>query len=181
MKLLLTFIACLLLAACATGVNVDYRSEADFKKIKSFSIEKKPANTTTDTRIDTPFMQERTVEALRSALTNKGFYYQKDKPDVIVRYHLVIKQEFETDDSGVYLGFGTATHHSIIGMSYAFPERQVASVDDLVLTIDIVDPGNILLWRGSLARRLFSGSTPEKNNQLIQGLVQDILKQFPPK
>ena len=181
MKLLLTLITCLFLSACATSVNVDYRSGVNFSNIKTFQVQEKPVNVSADPRVDNPFMKERTAAALKTAFTNKGLYFSKDKADVIVKYHLVIKQEFETDDSGVFFGIGTATHHSAFGMSYAFPDRQVASVDDLVLTIDMVDPGNILLWRGSLARRLYSGSTPETNRRLIQGLVTEILKQFPPK
>ena len=59
--------------------------------------------------------------------------------------------------------------------------QQVASVDDLVLTIDVVDSHNVLLWRGSLGQRLYEGSTPETNKRLIQGLVTTILKHFPPK
>ena len=177
----LVFILALLLTACATSVDVDYRREAEFNKIKTFRIQEKPVNATTDTRIDSPFMQQRTVEAIKTGFTQKGWYFSKDKADVIIKYHLVIKQEFETDDSGVFFGFSTGTRHSLLGMTYAFPDRQVASVDNLVLTIDIVDPGNILLWRGSLGRRLYNGSTPETNRQLIQGLVMEILKQFPPK
>ena len=172
---------CLFLTACATSVDVDYRAGVNFSNIKTFRIQDKPVNATTDTRIDSPFMQQRTAEALKSAFTKKGFYFSKDKPDVIIRYHMVIKQEFETDDSGVFFGIGTSSQHSAFGMSYSFPDRDVASVDNLVLTIDVVDSHNVLMWRGSLGRRLYSGSTPETNNRLIQGMVTEILNLFPPR
>lgn len=181
MKQLLLLTACLFLSACASSVNIDYRPGVSFARIKTFQVQEKPVNATTDTRVDSPFMQQRTVEALKTELAKKHLYSVKEKADVLVKYHLVIKQEFETDDSGVYFGFATGTRHSLLGLSYSFPERQVASVDTLVLTIDIVDPQNILLWRGSLGRRLYSGSTPETNRRLIQGLVTEILKQYPPK
>ena len=181
MKLILTFTTCLLLVACATSVDVDYRPGVNFSQIKTFRIQTKPVNATTDPRIDSPFMQQRTVEALRNAFSAKGFYFSQDKADIIIKYHLVIKQEFETDDSGVFLGFGTATRHSAFGLGYSFPDREIASVDNLVLTIDVVDSRNVLLWRGSLGRILYSGSTPESNRSLIHGLVNEILKQFPPK
>jgi len=126
-------------------------------------------------------MQQRTIDALRSGFTGKGLSFKQDKADVIIKYHLVIKQEFETDDSGVYFGFSTGTRHSLLGLNYSFPDQQIASVDNLVLTIDIVEPQNVLFWRGSLARRLYSGSTPETNRRLIQGMVAEILKQYPPK
>ena len=181
MKILLIVIITLYLSACATSVNVDYPTGVNFSKLKTFRIQAKPVKTTANTRIDSPFMQQRTVEALKTEFTSKGFYFNKDKADMVIKYHLVIKQEFETDDSGVFLGFGTSTSHSAIGLGYSFPDREVASVDNLVLTIDIFDPQNVLLWRGSLGQRLTSGSTPESNNRLMQGLVTEILKQFPPK
>jgi len=181
MKLLLTITICLLLSACATSVDVDYRSGVNFSKIKTFQIQEKPVNATTNTRIGSPFMQQRMVEALKKTFTSKGLYFSKDKTDVIIKYHLVIKQGFETDDSGVFFGLGTSTYNSAIGLGYNFPGPQVASVDNLVLTIDVVDSHNVLLWRGSLGRRLYDGSTPETNKRLVQGLVTAILKHFPPK
>ncbi|MFO7602642.1 MAG: DUF4136 domain-containing protein [Gammaproteobacteria bacterium] len=181
MKKLCTLLSCILLVSCASQVDVDYRAGLDLSNIKTFQVEPKPVNASTDPRIDNPFMQQRTVEALRAGFSAKGWRDAADSADAQIKYHLVIKQEFETDDSGVYLGIGTGSRHSFFGMTYAFPDRQVASVDVLVLTIDILDAQGGLLWRGSLGRRLLGGSTPDSHRQLIQSMVAEILKQFPPQ
>jgi len=181
MKHLFILITLLFLSACATSVNVDYDSKTNFSKIKTFQVQAKPVNVIDDPRINSPFMQERTIKAIGDTLTLKGMAFTKSEPDVIIKYHLLIKQEIESDDSGVTLGFGTASRHSFIGMAYNFPERDISSVDNLVVTIDMFDPKNNLLWRGSLARRLYEGSTPASNTRLVNDLVAEILNQFPPK
>lgn len=181
MKKRLLTLSILFLSACATSVNVDYKKNVNYAQVKTFLVQAKPVNTTTDTRIDSPFMQQRVIDAIGDNLVAKGLTVNKTSPDVIVKYHLLIKQEIVSDDSGVMLGFGTGSRHSFIGMTYAFPEREISSVDNLVVTIDMFDKNNNLLWRGSLGRRLFDGSTPESKTVLVNGLVAEILKQFPPK
>lgn len=180
MKNLLLAITLSLLAACASSVNVDYKQNISFTQFKTFLVQSKPVNVTKDTRIDNPFVQERVIKAIGDNLVAKGFTVNKSAPDIVVKYHLVIKQEIESDDSGITLGYGTVSRHSFLGMSYNFPERDISSIDNLVVTIDIFDNNN-LLWRGSLGSRLYDGSTPESNTRLISGLVKDILEQFPPK
>ncbi len=181
MKLSFIALTCLLLSACASSVDVDYRSGFDFSQIKTFQVQDTPVNTSKDTRVNNPFMQQRTVETLKAAFKTKGYSLSPGQPDVIIKYHLDIKQEVESDGSGVFFGFGTSTYNSALGMSYNVGGPSVASVDDLVLTIDVLDRQNALLWRGSLGRRLYAGSTPATNNRLIQELVTEILKRYPPR
>ena len=181
MKKLLPISFLFFLGACATSVNVDYKKDINFTQYRTFFLQGEPVNITKDTRIDTPFVKERVIQAIGDNLTAKGFTVSQPTPDITVKYHLVIKQEIETDDSGVTFGFGTVSSHSFLGMSYDFPYRDISSYDNLVVTIDMFDTNNILLWRGSLGRRLYDGSTPESNTELINGLVSDILEQFPPK
>ena len=181
MKSIFLSLAVFLLSACATSVNVDYKKDVNFAQIKTFLVQVKPVSTAVDTRIDNPLMQQRIVKAIRDELVQKGLSANQSNHDVVVKYHLSVKQEIESNNTGFALGFGTASHHSFLGMSYIFPERETSSVDNLILTIDMLDDRGSLLWRGSLARRLYDGSTPESNTTLINDLVRQILSQFPPK
>lgn len=181
MKHLFVLITLLFLSACATSVNVDYDLKTNFASIKTFQVQSKPVNVIDDPRIDSSFMQERIINAIGDTLTLKGMAFTKSEPDVIVKYYLLSKQEIESDDSGVTLGFGTGTRHSFLGMAYSFPERDISSVDNLVVTIDMFDDKDNLLWRGSLGRRLFDGSTPASNTKLVNEMVAEILERFPPK
>lgn len=180
MRNLLLVISLLTLSACATSVNVDFDPKTNFATIKSFQVQAKPVNVIDHPRIDSPFMQQRTIKAIGDSLTLKGMTFTKSEPDVIVKYHIGINKELESDESGVSFGFGTFSRHSAIGLDYGFPE--VATVENLVITIDMVASStNLLLWRGSLARRLYEGSTPASNTKLVNKMVAEILNQFPLK
>lgn len=182
MKKHILLLSVLFLSACATSVNVDYAPGTSFAGIKTFKVQAKPEAIPKDPRVNSPFMKQRITRAIADHLTVKGMFSVKTSPDVIVKYHMGIKQELESDDSGVSIGIGTASRHSAIGFRYDFPANEIATIENLNLTVDIVNAkSDQLLWRGSLARRLYAGSTPESNKALINGIVKEIFDQFPPK
>ncbi|GMR16764.1 MAG: DUF4136 domain-containing protein [Gammaproteobacteria bacterium] len=170
------------LTACASSVNIDYDKSTNFTSFTSFSIDKKPVRTSADTRINSPFMQQRVVNELRQRLTDKGYENLNKKSELKVKYYLDIKHEIETQDSGVAIGFGTSSYHSAVGLGFNIPIGETTSIDLLVLTIDIVSAKTgKLLWRGSLGYNLYEGATPETYSRLINGLVTEIMENFPPK
>lgn len=145
----------LLLSACSSIVNVDYDKEADFSQIKTFSIETKPVRVSTDTRVNSPFMLQRVVRELDSALAAKNYRKMSADADVEIKYFLDIKQEIEIQDSGVTLGVGTSSGNTGFAFAFSHPSGDSGSFDKLVLTIDMFSSKtNKLIWRGSLAYRL---------------------------
>lgn len=172
----------LFLSACATSVNVDYSPGTSFVGIKTFQVQAKPEAIPNDPRINSPFMKQRITKAVGDQLTIKGMSFVKTSPDIIVKYHLGVRQELESYDSGLSIGIGTSSRHSAIGFGFGFPIGDVETVENLVITIDMVnEKNNQLLWRGSLERRVYAGSTPESNTALINGMVKEILDLFPPR
>jgi len=171
----------LFLTACATSVNVDYQPGTDFAALKSFRIEGKPLAVPNDPRVNSPFTKDRIIEALKNQLTLKGLAAKKDKPDIVVKYHLGVKQELESDASGMSFGIGSSSSNSAFGFMFG-AGSDVATIENLTITIDLVKSGTEkLLWRGSFESRLAAGSTPESSNQLIKAMVKEILSKFPPK
>ena len=80
------------------------------------------------------------------------------------------------------IGIGTSSSSTAFGLGFNVPAAETSSFDKLVLTLDVLSAKtNKLIWRGSLASRLFDGSTPETNNKLVTELVTEILKNFPPQ
>ena len=172
----------LFLSACSSMVNVDYDKSVNFKNFDTYTIQLKPVRITNDTRINTPFMLQRIESAINNSLTRKGFFNATKKDSLVVKYYLEVKQEFETDDSGLSLGFGSYGHHSAIGFGFTVPLGETYSIDKLILTIDMVSTKtNQLVWRGSLAAQLEQGTTPESNSRMVNALVEEILQSFPPK
>ena len=162
--------------------NIDYDRSINFKIFETYTIQQKPVRMTDDTRINTPFMLQRIESAINNVLTKKGFVNENKKDSLVVKYYLEVKQDFETDESAVSIGFGSYGHHSAVGFGFTLPVGEMYSIDKLVLTLDIFSAKTKkLLWRGSLSNRMYIGSTPESNNKLITELVSGILRHFPPK
>ena len=105
------------------------------------------------------------------------------KADFNVKYFLDIKREIGTQDSGVVsIGFGSSGHHSAVGVGFNIPIGETTTIDMLIMTIDIVSTKtNKLLWRGSLGYSLYEGAGPETYSKMVNELVEEILKNFPPK
>lgn len=170
----------LLLGACSSTVNVDYDQGYNFTALKTFTLQEEPEKIDDDPRLDTPMMQQRLVNAIRVGLRQGGLR-EAQPADVRVSYRLDIKQEIESDASGVSVGVGTFSRNVGVGFGYGFPASEVESYDRLVLTIDLHGSDtDTLLWRGSDSRRLYAGSTPESSTKLVNELVEAILKKFPP-
>lgn len=172
----------LMLSACASSVNIDYDKNTDFTLLRTYRIDTAPVRVSGDTRINSPFMQQRVESELNTELSKKGFENLKNNAELEIKYYLDIKQEIETQDSAVSIGFGTSSYHSAVGVGFTVPVGETSSIDMLVLTIDVVSAKtNKLIWRGSLGYSLYAGATPETYDSLVNELVVEILENFPPK
>lgn len=182
MRLINILFLSVILSSCSSLVNVDYDNTINFSLLKTYTVNEKPVRVSKDTRINSPFMQHRVVDELKATLTNKGYENLKGKADLEIKYYLDIKQEIETLDSSVSIGFGSSGYNSAIGFGFNIPIGETSSFDNLVLTIDVVSiKNNKLIWRGSLGHPLYEGEKPESYSKMIKGLVTEILKEFPPK
>ena len=182
MRLIILSFFYLFVTACTSMANIDYDRSINFKSLTTYSIQSKPVRVDDDTRINTPFMQERIVSAIESSLAQKGLSKTDKSASLIVKYHLEVKRSLETEDSSVAIGFGTSSHHTSLGMGFVFPVGETYSIDNLILTIDMISANtNKLIWRGSLGYGLPSGATPETYTKMANDLVAEILKEYPPK
>ena len=173
---------CLFLLACSSTVNVDYDKSFNFNQLKSFRIQEKPIRISPDTRVNSPFMQQRVFKEINAAMLKKGFVKNDINVELEIKYYLDIKTEVESYGSEFSVGFGSFGHHSSVGFGVNFPPEESRSIDKLVLTIDIFfKQSNKLVWRGSATELLQNGSTPESYTVLIRQLVAEILNKFPPK
>ena len=183
MRTIYITVMALMLSACASMVNVDYNKNTNFNKYKTYKVNIVAVRVAEDTRIQSPFMQQRVVSELDKELTIKGFKNINKNQDLDVQYYLDIKKDFETEDSGFFsFGAGNFSHHSSVGFGFTLPIGEINSIDSLVLTIDFVSTkSQELIWRGSLDYQLYEGATPKFYTELVKNLVTGILKEFPPQ
>ena len=171
-----------LLSACSSTANIDYDKKINFNQFKSFRIQAKPLRISSDTRVNSSFMQQRVVEEINTSLLKKGFVKGDKRSELEIKYFLDLKIELERYDSGVSVGFGSFGRHSSIGLGFNFPFDDSRSIDNLVLTIDVFSTqSNKLIWRGSATEFLESSARPETYTRLVRTLVTEVLNEFPPK
>ena len=182
MRIISTIFIFLMLSACTSMVNVDYDKNINFRSFTTYNIELVPVRVSGDTRVSSPFMQQRVEREINAELSKKGFESVKKNAELKIKYYLDIKQEVEVQDSAISIGLGTSSQHSLIGLGFTVPIGETSSIDNLVLTIDVFsEKTKNLIWRGSLGYNLYEGATPDDYDHLVNGLVTEILKIFPPK
>ena len=170
-----------LLAACGTTVNVDYDQQANFQKLKTFTLMPTPETKTGDERLDSPLVDQRIRNAILANLKARGYQQVNDNPDFAVAYQLGVRSEIDSRRASMTVGVGTYGRGSAVGMTYGHP-GYVESYERGILTIDVLKGGDKrLVWRGSSGRRLYDGRTPEKSDKEINAVVKEILNKFPPK
>ena len=169
------------LSSCASTVNVDFDEKIDFTSLKSFALLPTDKSKSDDIRISSPLMAKRLNKALANTLNSKGYQANEKAPDFFVTYHLRIKQEVESRDSGMRVGVGSYGSHSAIGMSYGFPAYDVYSYERGILTIDVLNNKKLLIWRGSTSRVLGDEKTPQEADKVVNEVVAQILEKFPPE
>ncbi len=170
-----------MLVACATATNVDYREGYDFSSIKNVRITPPVQSASSDTRVNSPLVDERIRNAITDYLTTRGIAVVDSNADASLAYQVGTRTNLEGGNSGFSIGLGTFGRHSAVGVGYGFPGYDVDSYDEFVLTIDILDvPDNAMLWRGSGTERLGESSTPETMTNMVNKLVSDILANYPP-
>lgn len=177
----LIFCAGLLLSACATTTNVDFRQGYDFASIHNIRINDPLPPASSDPRINSPLVDQRIRAEIAGYLTAHGYRVVDSGADARLSYQMTTKAGLESYNSGVSFGYGSFGRHSAVGIGYGFPGYDVDSYDDAVLTIDFLENGDdSMLWRGSATKRLGDGNTPEKTTELVNRLVTEILDNFPP-
>jgi hypothetical protein len=171
-----------MLAACATTTNVDYREGYDFSAIGSVQVARQAQSVSRDTRVNSPLVDARIRKAIVSQLAARGIAIVAGKADAMLVYQVDTRSSMESYGSGYWVGYGRYSSHSAAGIGYGFPAYDVESYDEIVITIDFIDvTENTMLWRGSDSERLYDGSTPETMDNMVNGLVEDILVNYPPE
>ncbi len=155
------------LAGCSTlTVKNDWDEQADFTTFHKYRIlDNQPAAD--------QLVARRITDAVRIHLGERGFEEDADSPDFLIAIHGDV--EDRVDVQTYNYGYPYA------GYPYWHGGRDVSvtQYQEGTLIIDFVDAGNNqLAWRG-WGTKILDDSTREAS--VLQGIVDKILAQFPPK
>lgn len=184
-RLLIGFAIAALLpdVAAAQKVRFDFAPDTDFTRLKTYALSETGSSesqtmTEKTTLYDSPFIRQRTTEAIEAELQRRGMTRDDKNPDVIVSAHRSFKTELET--YGYYPMWGWGYQWGWYG-GYHAGAVYTEEVTVGLLTIDLKDAASgQLLWRGSAEKKVLDTSKPEKRVKRVNREVAKIFRHFPP-
>lgn len=138
---LITLVA-LYLVACAPRIAVhsDFDNKVDFKTFRTFAMSEAqdpldPAFPMYDNELN----RQRVQEAIKRQMLALGFIYQEQNPDIMVDFHIVIKERTSVD-----------TYHPEGGRFWRSFEVEVYDYTEGTIVVHLVDNrSQQLVWQGS--------------------------------
>lgn len=162
------FILLLFLIGCATSkVITDYDSKVVFSKFKTFDFYEDNGENLNefDVKRITNNIQENLLESNLS---------QNGTPDFYIYFDTKTVENQNNNTLGIGIG------NRGIGISSGIPIGGKKLNEKLIIKF-IDATTNDLFWEGSLNTSVKENRTPEKRKLHLKGVVQNILKEFPPK
>ncbi len=188
-KLVVVVSICLLSACSSVKVSTDYDAGSDFSALKTFSWYE-PSITETTRYAASEIMDRRIRGSIEQGLVGKGFNTVTSTPDFYVNYSVTTEDKIDVDTYNTYAGYapgwgwrgGFGYRGMYIGMDMVTTDVDVDQYKEGTLILDIIDPtSGQLIWRGLASKRLPSSTNPEKMNELVNKVVTELLKNFPPE
>jgi hypothetical protein len=162
-------------AAMAQKVSYDFDKTTNFAALKTYTFKE-------GTPVGQKLIDDRIVAAIEAQMTAKGFTKSDTNPDVIVVYHVAFdkQKDISTFSSGYGGGYGPYGYRYGGGMGSS--TTQVRDIVVGTLVIDLIDakPGQVA-WRGMGVKEIDTQAKPEKRDKSINGAVEKIFKNYPPK
>jgi Domain of unknown function (DUF4136) len=165
--------ALLALAACgATHVASDYDRTAPFSTFHSFTLVVRP-----HPGAHNPIVEQRTYDAIRAALTSKGFAYVADPGRADFAVDFTIGARDRLDVRSYPAAHGGPWHHA----DWWGSEVDVRQYQEGTFAIDVFDVRSRRpVWHG-LGKKELSQSDLEHSETVIREAVAAVLARFPPK
>lgn len=158
---------CFLISCSASKVVTDYDVKEDFSKFKTFDFYEDNGENLNefDVKRITSYIQEN---------LNSINLQQNSAPDFLIFFDTKIEDNINQNTIGIGLGNGG------FGVSGGIPIGG-KKVDEKLIIKFVNASTNELFWEGSLKSTIKENRTPEKRELYLKEVVQEILKEFPPK
>jgi len=179
MKILFSLFALTVLvlaAGCAPlAVDYDYDTTYDFTKLKTYEwAPSQPGNEKEE------LAAKRWEQAVNSQLQAKGFARTAESPDFLISM-AGVKKTVESGSTavGASIAVPVGSHGSVhLGGGKSKPRVK----QEGTFNLNFADPRtNALIWQGSATATVQEKATPEEQQTMINQVIAEILKNFPPQ
>ena len=154
-------------------VKYDYDKQANFKDVKTFdwlTVPEKPGINS--------LVVERVKDAVNAELKAKGLMMSSNNPDFLIAQHLGKKDKVHVTN----MGYGYGSYGGYWGGHWGTGGGVATyNYEEGSLILDFVDAkSKKLIWRGAANAEVQDLNTPEKSEKVINEVVKEILKNYPP-
>ena len=177
MTSVLLCVAVLAVGCSSISVHYDYDPSVDFATLRTFDWLAIPVD---------PKINALNVERLKKALTaemeSKGMKFTTQNPDVHVAAHISKEEKVDISSFGYDCGPRGYWRGGYWGGGWSGGDVTTTYYEEGTLILDIVGAKTKqLLWRGVATTVLDSDpQTPEKKQEFMNEVAQQVLKDFPP-
>ena len=161
-------------ASCSSTFDVkhDFNKQVDFSKLKTFDWMQVPENSNVSS-----FVVQRVKSAVNAELEAKGLMMTSDNPHFLIAQHIGNKENVQVSA----WGYGYYDQKGDPGGHWQPSGATKYKYEEGSLILDFVDPKSKgLMWRGSGKAEIHNINTNKEKEKLINTVVNDILKAFPP-
>ncbi|MGB7842619.1 MAG: DUF4136 domain-containing protein [Salinimicrobium sp.] len=185
----LLLLAGILLVSCGPKVKTDKKTSQDLKSFQSFAF--LPNQDTIKTsKFDDAYVNEIVIDEISKNMQQLDYRLDKNQPDLLVYYHLMLDEEMAVDSSPVYTNFGYYRPGFYVGPYYRnymynnyFTVPRIAGTDikqvpykEGTIVIDIINRRtNEIVWRGKAADIV----APTNLEAELRQYINAIFDQFP--
>jgi hypothetical protein len=188
--LLVTAVASLGLAACASGFNAIYDSDPshDFSGYQSYAwMSANPMIVGPTNRVPNPLLEPKIMAAIEDGLTAKG-YRKVDDPeaaDFVLSFTVGSREEIKVNSyPASYAGYGYRGAWGWGGPYYGMgvaTETQVRQLQKGTLALDIFDVKEHRPVFHAVAEKSITESDRKKLDETVKAAVDAVLAAFPPE
>jgi len=173
---LFVLVGLVLTLGCATPLAVehDYDTTYDFSKLRTFEWMPSPPGDQME-----EMTEKRVQGAVTAQLQAKGYSRSGDSPDFLVSVEGVKKTVTAGSTAvGASIAVPVGSHGSVhVGGGKSKPREK----QEGTLNLNIVDAKTkTLIWQGTATAAIQGKASPEEQQQRINQVISELLKQFPP-
>lgn len=178
--LFVLLLALTFLTSCSSvQVSQDFDSAYNFAGLTSYNWNTSAKSHDKDILKDDELLAKRFYTSIDANLAARG-YMLADQPDFLVTIYYTVTKHIESDPVSPSFGFGFGRHSRYGGVGVATGQT-IRQYNRGQLVVEIHEPSaHGLIWKGKGTHEVFTHNNPDKLTQMIEELVEGVLKQFPP-
>lgn len=182
-------LASILLVSCGPKVKTSKKTSQNLENFQSFAF--LPNQDTIKTsKFNDAYVNEIVIDEIRENMQQLDYRLDKNQPDLLVYYHLMLDEEMAVDSSPVYTNFGYYRPGFYVGPYYrnymynnyfTVPRIAGTGIEQVPykegsIVIDIINRRtNEIVWRGKAADVV----TPNNLEAELRQYINAIFDQFP--